>query len=174
VGLKDTAVDEDIQRQIKYLLLPGGRTIDKKLPPGCEAAAYLTTILGPSKNDLKTLHGFADRIGPLTSVNAVRVKPLPPPKETVKGVNAYKKYSYNTTKKGKQNSISKSTSESDLLQEKQDAADQELEAAIDTAHFKKQLRPLLVDGASGRRKGASVSNIKMLMKLNATLTKKLT
>jgi hypothetical protein len=168
-GLKSTAVDLNIQREITLLLLPGGRPFDKKTSPSCEAAAYLSTIIGPSKNELKTLHGYADRIGPLTSVNAVRAKPLPPPTETIKGVNAYKKYAYDSRANG---GTKKSTSKRYYTLEEEEAKEDEMEEEINFVHSKRVLLPLLQNDKE-RKKGASVSNIKMLMKLNSTLAKKM-
>lgn len=189
VGLKDTAVDESIQREITLLLLPGGRPFEKKIPLSCAMGAYLTASRGASKSELDKLHGFAERIGPLTSANAVKVKPLPPSKETVSGgVNVYAKYAY--TKKN--NNSSKTRGWTDLLKEDDEGADAERERAIDMAHAKRQLRPILVAASTtttttnnnnnnnnngsnknnGRKGGAAtVSNIKMLLRYNSTLAK---
>jgi hypothetical protein len=158
VGLRDTGVDLDIQRSIRLLLAPGGRTLEKKQNPSCDAAAYLSSNLGINKSELKTLHGFVENIGPLCSATAVRVKPLPPPKETATGVNSYKKYAYR-----KNNNRDKKTA----------AAEEEMEEAIDFAHAKKTLLPILSSEQQKRKQGATLSNIKMLLKFNATLAKKI-
>ena len=166
VGLKDTSVSEVIQRKIRLLLLPGGRTYEKKVSPACEAAAYMSSCLGPDKTALNELHGYADRIGPLCSAQAPRIKKVePPPRKTVRGVEQYQKYAFNRTNTWDNDSADELDNEK--LKENEE------EEAIDFVHTKNVVLPVLLNNEQNRKRSATPSNIKMLLKLNSKLSKKM-
>ena len=164
MSLKGTAVNSDLQNLIRLLLLPGGRSLEKKESPACSAAAYITASFGVKKQELKKLQGLGQRIGPLSSTSTLRAQTLTPSSTLPKKPpNIYKKYAYN--KNDKNNEIKVSSLDDD------EEVDEE-EAAINFVHSKYQLRPLMVDEQK-RKRGASTANIKMLLKLNATLSEKM-
>ena len=162
-GLKGTSVNEDLRRTIRLLLLPGGRALDKKVSPSCEAAAYFSMNFSVKKSELTTLHGLAKRVGPLSSTTTLRANTtLPPQADTTRlNCNLYKKYAY-TSKSNKNSSHSS----------KETTSEKDEEAAINFVHAKNQLKPLLLDKQK-RKHGASTSNIKMLLKLNSQLAQKM-
>lgn len=166
VGLKGTGVNEKVQREIRLLLLPGGRSFDKHTNPSMEAAAYLTTKLGVDKSELKTLHGFVENIGPLCSATRTVVTTAPLPRG-MSVPSSYKKYGYRSGG-GRVVSSAKKYE----YKTKREVEREEQEETMELNIAKNHLRPLLRD-EERRKQAASLSNIRMLLKLNSTLAKKM-